>query len=66
MMDFWSENPVLRGAVYALGVVALVGFFVWLSRPSAPRATRRHPPLWRHRRPPCRRIAARLRARASI
>jgi hypothetical protein len=38
MMDFWSENPVLRGAVYALGVVALVGFFIWLSRPSAPRA----------------------------
>ncbi len=38
MMDFWSENPVLRGAVYALGVVALVGFFVWLSRPRAPRS----------------------------
>ena len=38
MMDFWSENPVLRGAVYALGMVALVGFFVWLSRPSTPRS----------------------------
>jgi hypothetical protein len=37
-MDFWSENPVLRGAVYALGVVALIGFFVWLSRPSASRS----------------------------
>jgi hypothetical protein len=38
MMDFWNENPVLRGAVYALGAVAVVGFFVWLSRPSAPHA----------------------------
>jgi hypothetical protein len=39
MMDFWSENPVLRGAVYALGMVALIGLFVWLSRPSTPRST---------------------------
>jgi hypothetical protein len=37
-MDFWNENPVLRGAVYALGAVALVGFFVWLSRPNTPHA----------------------------
>jgi hypothetical protein len=37
-MDFWSESPVLRGAVYALGMVALVGFFVWLSRPNASRS----------------------------
>jgi hypothetical protein len=36
MMDFWRENPVLRGAAYALGAVALVGFFVWLSRPRVP------------------------------
>jgi hypothetical protein len=38
MIDFWNENPVVRGAVYALGVVALVGLFVWLSRPSTPRS----------------------------
>ncbi len=38
MMDLWSDNPVLRGAVYALGVVAVVCFFVWLSRPIAARS----------------------------
>ncbi len=38
MMDLWSDNPVLRGAVYALGAVALVGFFIWLSRPITPRS----------------------------
>jgi hypothetical protein len=38
MMDFWDDNPVLRGAVYALSLVAVVGLFVWLSRPIAPRS----------------------------
>jgi hypothetical protein len=38
MMDLWRDNPVLRGAGYALGVVAVIGLFVWLSRPSGPRA----------------------------
>jgi hypothetical protein len=35
MSDFLRDNPVLRGALYALGSVALVGLFVWLCRPSA-------------------------------
>jgi hypothetical protein len=37
-MDFWRDNPVLRGAAYMLGVVAVIGLFVWLSRPAGPRA----------------------------
>lgn len=36
-MNFWSENPVFRGVVYALGAVALVAFFV-MRHPGAPRA----------------------------
>jgi hypothetical protein len=38
MRDFWSDNPVLRGAAYALGAVAVVWLFVWLSRPDAARS----------------------------
>ena len=34
-MNFWRENPVLRGAVYALSAVALIGFFV-MRHPGAP------------------------------
>lgn len=37
-MNFWRENPVFRGLVYALGAVALVTFFVRMRHPSAPRA----------------------------
>jgi hypothetical protein len=36
-VNFWRENPVLRGAVYALGAVALIAFFVRMRHPSAPR-----------------------------
>jgi hypothetical protein len=37
-MNFWRENPVFRGAVYALGAVALIAFFIRMRHPSAPRA----------------------------
>jgi hypothetical protein len=37
-VSFWRENPVLRGAVYALGAVALITFFVHMRHPSAPLA----------------------------
>lgn len=37
-MNFWRENPVFRGALYALGAVALIAFFVRMRHPSAPRA----------------------------
>lgn len=36
-MNFWRENPVLRGAVCVLGAVALIAFFVRTRHPSAPR-----------------------------
>ena len=36
-MNFWIDNPVFRGAVYALGAVALMAFFVRMRHPSAPR-----------------------------
>jgi hypothetical protein len=37
-MNFWRENPVFRGAVYALGAVALIAFFIRMRHPGAPRA----------------------------
>jgi hypothetical protein len=37
-VNFWRENPVFRGAVYALGAVALIAFLERLRHPSAPRA----------------------------
>jgi hypothetical protein len=37
-VSFWRESPVLRGAVYALGLVALIAFFVRLRHPGAPHA----------------------------
>ena len=37
-MNFWRDNPVFRGIVYALGAVALIAFFV-MRHPSSPRAT---------------------------
>jgi hypothetical protein len=36
-VNFWIDNPVFRGAVYALGAVALMAFFVRMRHPSAPR-----------------------------
>jgi hypothetical protein len=35
-VNFWKENPVFRGVVYALGVMALIAFFVHLRRPNTP------------------------------
>jgi hypothetical protein len=37
-VNFWRDNPVFRGIVYALGAVALVAFFV-TRHSSAPRTT---------------------------
>jgi hypothetical protein len=37
-VNFWRENPVLRGAVYALGAVALIALFVHMRHSSAQRA----------------------------
>jgi hypothetical protein len=37
-VNLWSENPVLRGAAYALGAVALIAFFAHMRHPSAPPA----------------------------
>jgi hypothetical protein len=37
-VNFWRENPVLRGAAYALGAVTLIAFFVRMRHPSAARA----------------------------
>jgi hypothetical protein len=37
-VNFWKDNPVFRGIVYALGAVALIALFV-MRHPSAPRAS---------------------------
>jgi hypothetical protein len=37
-VSFWRENPVFRGAVYALGAAALIVFLVLMRHPRAPRA----------------------------
>jgi hypothetical protein len=36
-VNFWRENPVFRGAAYALGAAVLIAFFVRMRHPSAPR-----------------------------
>jgi hypothetical protein len=42
-VNFWRENPVLRGAVYALGTVALIAFFVRMHHPPAAPAENARP-----------------------
>jgi hypothetical protein len=37
-VNFWSDNPVFRGAVYALGAVVLIALLVRMLHSSAPRA----------------------------
>ena len=37
-MNFWKDNPVFQGIVYALGAMALIAFFV-MPHSSTPRAT---------------------------
>lgn len=37
-MNFWRENHVFRGVVYALGAAALIAFLVRMRHPSVPRA----------------------------
>jgi hypothetical protein len=37
-VNFWRENPVFRGAVYALAAMALIAFFVRMRHPGAPPA----------------------------
>ncbi len=37
-MNFWRDNPVFRGAVYALGALALIASLVRMRHPSAPPA----------------------------
>lgn len=37
-MNLWSENPVFRGVVYALGVVALIALVAHMRDPSVPGA----------------------------
>jgi hypothetical protein len=37
-VNFWRENLVFRGAVYALGTVALIALFIHMHHRSAPRA----------------------------
>jgi hypothetical protein len=37
-VNFWRENPVFRGAVYALGTVALIALLVHMRHPGASRA----------------------------
>jgi hypothetical protein len=34
-VNFWRENPVFRGVVYALGAMVLIAFFVRMRNPSA-------------------------------
>jgi hypothetical protein len=34
-VNFWRDNPVFRGIVYALGAMALIAFFVRMRNPSA-------------------------------
>jgi hypothetical protein len=43
-MNFWRENPVLRGALYALGAVALIAFLVHMRHPSAARTAAENDP----------------------
>jgi hypothetical protein len=37
-VNFWRDNPVFRGAVYALAAVALIALLVHMRHPRAPRA----------------------------
>jgi hypothetical protein len=37
-VSFWRENLLFRGAVYALGAMALIALLVCMRHPSAPRA----------------------------
>jgi hypothetical protein len=43
-VSFWSNNPVLRGAVYALGVVAVITSLLRMCESNPPRSAKEGPP----------------------